>query len=174
MRRKSCPFVLSGSMRIAIVISLLFLTSCRSAQHPTPDDSAVIDAAMDFEQQQALPRQLYKVFDMTSPRSADYAEGETDAPPDVVDSLMRRNLGVVSVPPSRRYRYALTHILADDVIRVSLPGYSRDGGCAAVYVDGRCNHDDCDAGGVLRLKRDGAEWRRVEDPDPCAARPVTN
>jgi hypothetical protein len=160
-------------MRVAIAVLLLLafaLTSCRSSQKLAVDDSAVIDAVMEFKQREALPRQLYKVFDMTSPRSADYAEGETDAPPDVVDMLRRRNEHVVPTPPPRRYGYALTHILADDVIRVSLPAYSHDGGCAAIYVEGSCSHDGCSAGGVFHLKRDGAEWRRVDDPDPCATR----
>jgi hypothetical protein len=155
-------------MGIAFAVSLLLpfgLTSCRVTRFAAPDDSAVIDAVVQFRQREGW-QSLYKVYERTSPRSSDYAEGETDAPPDVIDSLRRRNRQVAPVPTSRRYLYALTSILSSDVIRVSLPGYSQDGRFAAIYIEGPlCTHDDCEAGGVLHLRRDGAEWRIVEEED---------
>jgi hypothetical protein len=149
-----------NTRRIALIAGLLSSLACQSAHLYDRDDPAIIDAAVRFRQSSGY--QIYKVLDTGSPVILEYEISEDEAPPDIAASLKRRNRRTPPIPPSRSYGYALTHILSWDVLRLSLPGYSRDRTAAAIYVDGTCDYESCQTGGILNLRRQSGAWVVLE------------
>src|SRR5471032_685755 len=121
--------------RCAAAIYFLSLTvGCQSSRIAARDDPAVIAAAVAFRQASGF--RIYKVLATASPNSVEYAQTEiqgVDTPHDVAASLLARNIASKKIPESTSYRYSLTSIISWDVIRLSLPGYSRDHRTAAIY-----------------------------------------
>lgn len=154
-------------IRFVLTVLVLSLARCTTSTAPVhvgscaPEDTRAIAAAL-YATSGWPPTPVFGTSVPLGPYTRSLRSLDAkDLPPDLLRDLLDRNQVSSTVTSGSPESFPVSRTPSDParrVLRVSLPGYSRDGGLAAVYLGSACG-PVCGEAVVVVLHRAGEEWK---------------